>query len=180
MYPFLRLAKELFVHRNDPPLKMGETHVSNHICWPWDLDFWMELNNGRTLTLYDLGRIPMAKRVNLLKAISENKWGLAVAGASVRYRKRVLMFQKFQIHSRAIGWDDRFLYIEQSIWTKGECANQALYRAAVTSQDGIVPPEKVAVAMGVGTQSPQLPEWVQNWVAAEASRPWPPKNHLQT
>lgn len=180
MYPFIRMAKELIIHRNDPHLPMGAAHISSHICWPWDLDFWMELNNGRTLTLYDLGRIPMAKRVGLIKAMRENKWGLTIAGTSVRYRQRVRMFQKFEIHSRAIGWDDRFLYIEQAIWTKGQCANQALYRAAVTSPDGIVDPKKVAVAMGVDAQSPQLPEWVQNWITAEASRPWPPEKHPQT
>ena len=62
MYPFIRMAKELLVFRNAPRLALGDTHISHHICWPWDLDVWMELNNGRTLTLYDLGRIPMAHR----------------------------------------------------------------------------------------------------------------------
>ena len=178
MYPFFRMAKELVVNRNAPPLAMGEVHVSHHICWPWDLDFWMELNNGRTLTLYDLGRIPMAKRTGLIRAIRGNGWGLTVAGASVRYRRRIRMFQKFEIHSRALGWDKRFLYLEQSIWTKGHCANQALYRTAVTGPDGIVEPVKVAVTMGIDTQSPALPEWVQNWIKAEDSRPWPPENRV--
>ena len=65
MYPFFRMAKELIIHRNAPPLEMGKSHISHHIRWPWDLDFWLELNNGRTLTLYDLGRIPLAKRIGL-------------------------------------------------------------------------------------------------------------------
>jgi hypothetical protein len=49
MYPFIRMIKELIVHRNAPPLSFGDIHVSHHMCWPWDLDPWMELNNGRTL-----------------------------------------------------------------------------------------------------------------------------------
>ena len=178
MYPFFRMAKELIVHRKALPLKIGETHVSYHICWPWDLDFWFELNNGRTLTLYDLGRIPLAARMGLISAMRENKWGLTIAGASVRYRRRLRMFQKFEIHSRALGWDKRFLYLEQSIWTKGHCANQALYRTAVTSPDGIVDTAKIAVAIGVDINSPDLPQWVQNWIKAEDSRPWPPENHV--
>ncbi len=176
MYPFFRMAKELFIHRNAPPLKMGEVHVSHHMCWPWDLDFMFELNNGRTLTLYDLGRIPLAKRGGLIRAISENKWGLTVAGTSVRYRRRIRAFQKFEIRSHVLGWDERFLYLEQTIWTKGHCANQALYRTAVTGPDGIVDPTLVAKAMGVDTQSPALPQWVENWIKAENSRPWPPEN----
>ena len=59
MYPVFRLAKELFNHRKPDGLGLFDMHVSRHICWPWDLDMWMELNNGRTLTLYDLGRVPM-------------------------------------------------------------------------------------------------------------------------
>lgn len=177
MYPFFRMAKEIIIYRNAPSLRMGEPHVSQHICWPWDLDFWFELNNGRTLTLYDLGRIPLAKRMGLIGAISKNKWGLTVAGVSVRYRRRIRMFQKFEIHSQALGWDKRFLYLEQSIWSKGYCANQALYRTAITGPDGIVDPRHVAEAMGLDAQSPELPQWVQNWIKAEETRPWPPENH---
>ena len=32
----------------------------------------MELNNGRTLTLFDLGRIPMARRMGLDKVLAQN------------------------------------------------------------------------------------------------------------
>ena len=62
MYPFVRMAKEIRKSRRAGPLGLTDTHVSRHICWPWDLDIWMELNNGRTLTLYDLGRLPMSMR----------------------------------------------------------------------------------------------------------------------
>ena len=62
MYPFLRLAYQLFVTRNAPPIAPTDTHVSHHRCWPWDLDMFLELNNGRTLTIYDLGRVPGARR----------------------------------------------------------------------------------------------------------------------
>ncbi len=174
MYPFFRMAKELWVHRKDPPLAIGEAHVSHHICWPWDLDPWRELNNGRTLTLYDLGRIPMARRLGLVSALRRNGWGLTVAGVSVRYRARVRAMQRFEMRSRAIGWDERFLYLEQGIWLGEKCANHMLLRAAATGPEGIVPPARVAAAMGLEAKSPPLPEWVRNWIEAEATRPWPP------
>ena len=52
MYPFLRLIKEVFKFRKAPQLGFGDVHISHHMCMPWDLDPWVELNNGRTLTLY--------------------------------------------------------------------------------------------------------------------------------
>lgn len=176
MYPVVRLIKEIIKHRNSPPLGLRDVHVSTHICWPQDIDLWMELNNGRTLTLYDLGRIPFGRRAGLLTALKDNGWGLTVAGVSVRYRRRIRPFEKFTIRSRLAGWDGRFFYIDQSIWkASGECANQALYRTAVTSRDGIVPPPQVAQVMGYAPDSPPLPEWVANWIAADATRPWPPE-----
>jgi len=169
------MAKEIFVHRKAPPLPLTGTHVSRHICWPWDLDFWFELNNGRTLTLYDLGRIPLARRMGLVRALRKQRWGMTVAGVSVRYRARIRVFKRFEIHSRTLGWDDRFLYLYQTIWLGETCANQALYRLAITGPDGIVAPARVAELMGHNPESPPLPDWVRNWIAAEATRPWPPR-----
>lgn len=174
MYPFFRLAWQFFLHRKSPPLSVGDTHISHHICWPWDLDFMMELNNGRTLTLYDMGRMPMAHRSGLLKALRDNKWGLTVAGSSVRYRKRIRAFDRLEMRSRAIGYDARFMYLEQGFWdTRGTCCGHALYRTAVTDANGIVGTEKVANALGF-TEKPVLPDWVVAWAAAEDKRPWPP------
>jgi len=175
MYPFIRLPWQMFRHRNDPALPPFGTHVSQHICWPWDLDFWIELNNGRTLTLYDLGRLPMSKRIGLLDALKDNRWGMSVVGASIRYRRRVVAFDRITMKSRALGWDDKFVYSEQSMWkSNGECASHALYRSAVTGRSGIVPPAQVLAAMGHHGPSPALPPYALAWVEADARRPWPP------
>ena len=76
-----------------------------------------------------------------------------------------------------VGWDERFVYMEQSIWTRGECCNQILLRVAVVGgggRKGIVPPAQVVRAMGQDIVSPPLPDWVKAWIAADAQRPWPP------
>lgn len=175
MYPVVRLMKESLSVRNRP-LGLFETHVSHHICWPWDLDPWMELNNGRTLTLFDLGRMPLSTRLGMVRALAANGWGMTAAGTHVRYRRRVRMFQRVTMASRLIGWDARFLYVEQAMWRGGEALNHILVRLAATrGVQGILPPPELIAAMGYpGTPSPALPDWVSAWTAAEALRPWPP------
>ncbi len=176
MYPFARLPWQFLRHRNDPPLSFTGTHVSHHICWPWDLDFWMELNNGRTLTLYDLGRLPLARRLGLLDVLKRHRWGMTIAGSSLRYRRRVRAFDRIEMRSRMICWDDKFFYSEQSMWkTPGDCTSHALFRSAITDAKGIVKPPQVFEAMGQpGAVSPPMPDWVAAWCAADAQRPWPP------
>lgn len=174
MYPYARLLKEILNARRAPQLGLFDTHVSQHICWPWDIDPWMELNNGRTLTLYDLGRVPLGIRTGLAATVQRMGWGMAIAGNSTRYRKRVTAFQRFEMRSRCIGWDARFIYIDQTMWRDGDCSSQMLARSAVTSRQGIVSPDRVMAAMGQNVESPTLPDWVQGWIDADAERIWPP------
>ena len=174
MYPVLRLAKELVRHRAAPPLKVGETHVTTMICWPWDIDVFLELNNGRTLTLYDMARVVMYRRLGVMEAMKRLGWGGTVAGASVRYRSRVRAFQRVEVRATLVGWDDRFNYVVQSMWRRGTCTSQALMRMAVTDANGLVPAARVARELGFPAESPPLPDWVAAWAHAEAQRPWPP------
>ncbi|MGL4412969.1 acyl-CoA thioesterase [Roseinatronobacter monicus] len=175
MYPFIRFAKEMLKYRNAPRLGVCDLHVSHHRCWPWDLDPWVELNNGRTLTLYDLGRIPMAMRTGLIDVLRQNRWGITVAGNTTRYRRRIRAFERFELRSRCIGWDARFLYTEQAMWKGDDCANHILIRSAITSAQGIVPPAQVLRALGQPEDSPEMPGWVNAWIAADAERVWPPE-----
>ncbi len=174
MYPVLRIAKEMIRAKFMPPLDLEGTHVSHHICWPIDLDLNFEMNNGRVLSVYDIGRIPLAIRIGLGRVMIKNRWGFAMAGASVRYRRRILPFDRFEIHSRNVARDDKFFYIEQTVWKKGEAASNIVYRAAVTNKNGLVPTQVIAEAMGVPDWNPTPPDWVQNWSDAEDTRPWPP------
>ena len=127
MFPFVRLVKHLAIARRQPPLGLTETHVSHHMVWPWDLDLFLELNNGRALTLYDLGRLGMGLRAGIGAALKAEKWGMTMAGSTVRYRRRLRVFERFEMRSRTVCWDDKFIYIEQSMWkTNGECASHVL------------------------------------------------------
>lgn len=177
MYPIVRVIKEVVKARRMPDLHPLGHHVSHHRCWPQDIDYYLEMNNGRILTILDLGRTGLAQRVGLLRALRENGWGLTIAGASIRYRKRIRPFVKFRIVSKAVGWSDRFFYIEQTIWIGDECAVQALFRSAVTDKNGIINPARVFAAVGLDQPSPEKPAWVQAWIDADNTRTWPPADN---
>ena len=175
MYPIIRVLKEVLRAKRMPPLDALGAHVSYHRCWPHDLDVYLEMNNGRILSILDIGRTGLAQRVGLIGALKDNKWGMTMAGNSVRYRKRIRPFAKFRTVSRAVGWDEKFFYLEHSIWIGKDCAVQALFRAAVTDENGIVSPAAVFAHVGHDGKSPAKPAWVQAWIDADNTRPWPPE-----
>lgn len=175
MYPLIRIMKEKLKYRRAPRLGLFDTHVSHHRCWPHDLDFYLELNNGRTLTLYDLGRIVLFERIGASDEMRRRRWVGTVAGTSIRYRRRVQAFDRLEMRTRVLGWDARFLYVEQGMWREGTCTSQALLRTAVVGSGSMVPIGEVAAALGAG-ESPALPGWVRAWIAAEDERPWPPED----
>ena len=117
----------------------------------------------------------MAQRAGLIAVLRRERWGMTMAGGSTRFRRRIHAFERFEMRSRALCWDDRFTYLEQSMWkTDGECASHVLFRSAVTDANGIVAPARVLAAMGQDAASPPMPDWVARWCTAEDHRPWPP------
>jgi len=182
MYPYARLAAHVLRARRAPRVAAFDTVVTRHRLLPWDIDPWGELNNGRALTLYDTGRVVFIARSGLGRAAAARGWAPAVAGLSIRYRARMHALQSFEMRTRLVGWDARFLYIEQGMWRAQTCCSHVLIRFAMTGRvpggvpggGGMVPVAEVAGALGVAPESPRLPDWVTAWAAAEARRPWPP------
>ncbi|MEO1704151.1 MAG: acyl-CoA thioesterase [Pseudomonadota bacterium] len=175
MYPWLRLTHTFITGRSLPTMGIHDTHVSQHRVSLLDCDIFLEMNNGRILTMYEMGRFQMAQRIGLWQILREREWGFAVAGASIRYRKRLVPFERYEMRTKLVGWDDRFTYFEQGMFKRsGECASHVLFRTAVVHKHRGVPTSEVAVAIGAEEKSPELPAWITAWTEAEAQRPWPP------
>lgn len=175
MYPIIRLAKVILTSPKRAPLTPDDTGVLDMLVWPWDCDTFMEVNNGRHLTLFDLGRFDYGARCGLLPLLKKNKWGLVVAGSTIRYRKRLLPFQKYQMHTRLIGRDVRWFYFVQKTMRGGDACSAALVRTAVTKGGRILPTQEVADALGNTDWMPDMPDWVKGWIKADDARPWPPE-----
>jgi acyl-CoA thioesterase FadM len=99
---------------------------------------------------------------------------LVVAGSSVRYRARIRPFQRFDLRTRMLGWDDKFIYLEQAMVRGDTVCNHALLRTGVTEKGRLIATSRVTDALGLDATSPTLPDWALAWAAADGTRPWPP------
>lgn len=171
MYPYLRVAKILFTGMFKSRLDLSDTGELKMRVWPSDIDTYAEMNNGRHLTLMDLGRYDLAARTGLMKAVKRKRWGFVIAGASVRYRRKLPPFRRFILRSRMVGHDERWFYFKQETILKGKVASQALIRAGVISGSGVVPVKDVLSLFGRKILIDPLPRWVEAWIRADEERP---------
>jgi len=172
MYPWYRLSKVFVTKSRRKPIGVGDVSIlKTRVCLT-DIDPMLELNNGRYLTLFDFGRYDVALRTGLWRYLKSEKWGLIVAGISIRYRYRLRVFKKIEIHSKVIGIDKRWFYFEQKIISNGKLHASALVRSAVTSRKGLVPTNEVLRKMGMEALKIPVPEWIKVWAKSDEMRPW--------
>lgn len=179
MYPVSRLLLTCLKAKFGKPMQFDEVSVVSFRCRPWDLDMFFEMNNGRILTLYDLGRFDLSIRCGFLAALARRKWGLAVAGSTTQYRKRIRLFDPVVMKTRLASYDEKWIFVEQSMWVRGTPTSAVLLRTCVTNRQGVVPTKDVMAEMKLSDKQQKslkrpLPGWAEKWQQADKERPWPP------
>jgi acyl-CoA thioesterase FadM len=169
MILLLRLLTTLvtgqFKRRIDP---LGWARLVMRV-WPNDCDLNFHMNSGRYVSFFDLGRIDLLIRMKIFRQVLKLGWRPLVGGAIMRYRRSLLPFERFQLRSRVLGWDEKWFYFEHRIERmNGEYCAIAYVRGLLRGPDGNVPPsELVALAGRAGLPSPPLPPTIAQWTEAE-------------
>src|SRR5215472_3687206 len=90
---------------------LATTRVSFR-AWPTDLDLNGHVNNGRYLMFADLARIDWFLRTGVMQTALRQRARPVVGDAMAKFRRDLRLFQSFEIHSRLLGWDERWGFLE--------------------------------------------------------------------
>ena len=131
--------------------------------WPTDLDFNMHMTNARYFSVMDLGRVDMMLRCGLGRAILRKRWQPVIGAANVRFRRPLRPFQHFELVSRVLCWDDKYIFIEHRVETASGTAALAVVQGAFVARGAVVPPADVLAAVGEAAESPPMPDFVAAW-----------------
>jgi len=138
---------------------------------PNDCDLNFHLNAGRFLSFMDVARMDLLGRTGLLRRMLRKKWRPLMGGVTVRYRRSVLPFERFDVRSRVLGWDEKWFYVEHVVEREGSFCAAGTVRTLVRSKTGNVSTRDVLALVGAeNTPSPELPELVRRWRDAEDAR----------
>lgn len=167
MYPIARFAKVLAAAHARSKLDPLADSVVSFRVWPGDLDNNLHLNNGRYLTLMDLGRWDMVVRTGLAKALLKHRWYPVVGSSTIRHKRALDPFQRFELRTRLLGWNEQGFFIEQRFERGGEVYAVGVIWGVFLGPSGKVPAADVVHAVQPGAESPALPAWVEAWAKSQ-------------
>lgn len=163
MYVFFRLFKSLFLAAIRPRIGAFDTAVTKMRVWPNDLDFNLHLNNGRYLTLMDIGRFDLSWRSGLLQTAIRRGWLPVLGSAHIIFRRSLRLFQRFEMHTRIYWWDEKWFYIEQNFVSNGEICAQALVKGVFRHKGKNIPIPVIMETIGASVHYPEPPTLVRYW-----------------
>ena len=156
---FFRMIRIIITAFAGRPATMEAVHAVHFRVWPNDLDTNLHMNNGRYLTLMDLGRVDMMIRAGLARTIMREKWMPVIAGISMIYRRSLSPFERYRLETRMLGWDDRWVYLEQTfIRANGDLAARGFVKAAFLKGGIRISNAEIARISGHAGPAPHLPD----------------------
>jgi len=132
---------------------------------PNDLDFNLYLNNGRYFTLADLGRLDFAIRTGSARVAFAKRAIPLIGDAVAKFRRDLRPFQRFELQTRLLGWDEKWIFTEHRFVRGGRVAGLVVTRGQFRTSDGPLAPGTMLAGLGLAydTLSPALPGWVLSW-----------------
>ncbi|WP_243293303.1 thioesterase family protein [Geothrix mesophila] len=164
MVLFFRTLWKLLTLWRRPGLDPLAVSVLHFRVWPNDLDMNVHMNNGRFLSIMDLGRFDLTFRTKLGRAMLRNRWKPLVGGITMRYRRSLELFEPFTLHTRLLGWDDKWVFLEQRFLKRdGDLAAEGVVKALFRGKAGNVPMAEVLRLMDYEGPQLEVPEAIRRW-----------------
>ena len=153
-----------------PLMSLDDVSILPQRVWLDELDINVHMNNAKYLAVMDLGRTDWIVRSGGWRLMIHEKMSPVVGGAMVRYRRSLHLFQPYLLKTRLLGWDERWLYIEQIMECRdGGPACLAVQRTTFTRAGKLVPPAELAAKLGQDPTSMPAPDWTRGWGESEAA-----------
>lgn len=139
--------------------------------WPTDLDLLRHVNNGVYLTIMDIGRLDLLARAGVTPRLAAKGWYPVVVAETITFKRSLTVFQRFDVVTRVLGWDDVSMFLEQDFLRGGTLVARGVIRGRFLGRDGArITPEQVVALADEPVERPELPGWVSTWAAATEIR----------
>ncbi len=143
---------------------------------PTDLDISLHMNNGRYLTLMDLGRLDILCAGGLWRIMLRDRLTPIASAIVIRYRRELRLFNRVSLHSKLVAWDEKTVVIEQTFLLEsgphqGQVAAQALFKGGLYDRRkrAFAPIRTLMDAIGVDAHSPEPSPEIAAFLATDTA-----------
>jgi len=131
--------------------------------WPNDCDLNLHLNNGRYLAFMDLGRIHLLSATGIFRQVLRRRWSPVLSAAEINYIRPLGPFQRFELATRILTWDEKYFYLEQRFEQGERLYASATVRGLFLARGRTVSTAELLRLAGVDTPPPPIPDVVSHW-----------------
>jgi len=85
---------------------------------------------------------------------------------AAKFRRELKLFERFEIHTRMLGWDAKWSFVEHRFVKDKRVIAVVVMRGLFRGRKGVVAPGEFARELGLDEQSPPLPQWLREWSAS--------------
>ena len=151
------LLKRFFVSK---PLGIFDVCKTDFIVNPLDLDVNFHMNNGRYLSIMDLGRVDLMIRAGVFARLVKNGYYPVVVSESIRFKKSLELFDKFEVFTQTESWDEKNFFMQQKFICNGEVVAEGYIKARFKQRGrkGSVPTTEIFKIGGQNYQGEKLSE----------------------
>lgn len=168
--PLLRQLRMLADGALGNTIEPMQAFVFKSRVWPGDMNLGGHMDNVRYLKLMDMTRTGFFIRSGIARAAAPKRISPVpvVAAKHIRYRRPLTAWQPFSLTTRILCWDDKWLFLEQTIHSRGRLVSEALVKCVFLLDDKAEAPGRVLALTGQAPgSSPAMPARVIRWLAMD-------------
>ncbi len=144
-----------------------ETSVDLRVL-PNDLDLNMHMNNGRFLTIMDIGRTDYTMKIGMHRPMMREKWGAVATAINVAFLRPLPPFGKYQLRTKLLSWDDMWFYMEQNFVRNEQIVASAIVKATFLKGGKRISPNIVIPKCGFeNARAPEFPHYLKELIEGE-------------
>ncbi len=135
-----------------------------------DIDFNLHVNNSRYMVFMERGRWDHSVQTNTWDVMVKQKLNSIIAGIEMGYIREIRFGKTFDLETRCIGWDNKYVYLEQRFVVADKIYAYGLVKAVYFQRGKLITPASALALLGVEQTSESLPQHLEIWKSLASAK----------
>ena len=170
-YPYIRLLITYLNSKKKERISIYDQSILRFRAGLFDIDPYLEINNGRYHTLGDIGRFNHGFLTGFYKKSRENNLIFTVAGATAKYRHRIPFGMKFEMRTKIVFTDDKWVYYLTDFHSENRLRSSILARTGTVKNGKLLSTKEASKYFDLNIPSYDIPDWISLWIKSDEKFP---------